>query len=506
MSTLKTFRPWLPGQVWLLPPSPIDWLPVNHLVFFLIDLIDQLDLDPILRIYRQKDARGEKAYDPRMMVVLLLYGYCVGLASSRKIEKACSEDLAFRVLSGNQQPDHTRISEFRRKHLQILEGLFVQVLQLCQKAGLVKLGHVALDGTKVEANASKHKAMSHERMEKSEAQLRQEMRELLRKAELIDAQEDSQYGKSKRGDELPQELERRAERLEKIRQAKAELEAEAAASQARKRQQQAEQAAKAAAEAAAAAEAEEKERKRRRAERMQQRADAAKDLAIAKAQAAGLSEPELGPRGPLDLPARGLPTDAGGNPKAKAQRNFTDPDSHIMKGADGYIQGYNAQAAVDAEHQIIVAIGVSNQAPDAEHFKPMLERIKANTGALPEKISADTGFCSEANLEHCEQHGLDAYIPTARQKHGAKPRPSRGPAPKDLNARGRMERKLRSKDGKEVYAQRKAIVEPVFGQTKEARGLRRFLLRGLEKVNGEWSLMCIGHNLLKLFRATTAAA
>jgi hypothetical protein len=251
----------------------------------------------------------------------------VGLPSSRKIEKACSEDLAFRVLSGNQQPDHTRISEFRRKHLQILEGLFVQVLQLCQKAGLVKLGHVALDGTKVEANASKHKAMSHERMEKSEAQLRQEMRELLRKAELIDAQEDSQYGKGKRGDELPQELERRAERLEKIRQAKAELEAEAAASHARKRQHQAKAAAKAAAEAAAAVEADaeekekEKERKRRRAERMQQRADAAKDLAIAKAQAAGLSEPELGPRGPLDLPSRGLPTDAGGNPKAKAQRN-----------------------------------------------------------------------------------------------------------------------------------------------------------------------------------------
>jgi transposase len=502
MSKPKTFRPWLPEQVWLLPPSPIDWLPVNHLVFFLLDLIDQLDLDPILRIYRQKDARGEKAYDPRMMVVLLLYGYCVGLPSSRKIEKACSEDLAFRVLSGNQQPDHTRISEFRRKHLQILEGLFVQVLQLCQKAGLVKLGHVALDGTKVEANASKHKAMSHERMEKSEAQLRQEMRALLRKAELIDAQEDSQYGKGKRGDELPKELEHRVERLEKIRQAKAELEAEAAESHARKRQHQAEEAAK----AAAAADAEDKERKSRRAERMQQRADGAKDLAIAKAEAAGLSEPELAPRGPMDLPSRGLPTDAEGNPKAKAQRNFTDPDSHIMKGPDGYLQGYNAQAAVDAEHQIIVAIGVSNQAPDAEHLKPMLERIKANTGALPKTFSADAGYWSEDNANACESGGIDPHIATGRQKHGVKPRPSRGPAPREQGARGRMDRRLRSKAGKEIYAQRKAIVEPVFGQTKEARGLRRFLLRGLEKVNGEWSLMCTGHNLLKLFRATTAAA
>ena len=249
-----------------------------------------------------------------------------------------------------------------------------------------------------------------------------------------------------------------------------------------------------------------KERKNRRAKRMQQRADGAKDLAIAKAETAGLGEPDLGPRGPLDLPSRGLPTDAGGKPKARAQRNFTDPDSHIMKGPDGYIQGYNAQAAVDSAHQIIVAIGVSNQAPDVEHLNPMLERIKANTGALPKTFSADTGFCSEANIEDCEQRGLDAYIPNARQKHGARTRPSRGPVPKDQGARERMDRKLRSKGGKEIYSQRKAIVEPVFGQTKEARGLRRFLLRGLEKVNGEWSLWCTGHNLLKLFRATTAAA
>jgi transposase len=204
----KSFRPWNPEQTLLLPPSPVDWLPENHLVFFLLDLAGELDLEEIHAIYRQKDPRGEKAYEPRMMVVLLLYAYCVGLPSSRKIEKACWEDAAFRVLTGNQQPDHSRISDFRRRHLPALAGLFVQVLRLCQRAGLVSLGQVALDGTKVKANASKHKAMSHERMLKSERQLEAEMRALLRKAEIIDAQEDGQYGKGKRGDELPEELQR----------------------------------------------------------------------------------------------------------------------------------------------------------------------------------------------------------------------------------------------------------------------------------------------------------
>ena len=251
MAKPKSFRPWNPEQTLLLPPSPVDWLPANHLVFFLLDLAAELDLEAIHAVYRQKDPRGEKAYEPRMMVVLLLYAYCVGLPSSRKIEKACWEDAAFRVLTGNQQPDHSRISDFRRRHLDALSGLFMQVLRLCQKAGLVSLGHVALDGTKIRANASKHKAMSHERMLKSERQLEGEMRALLRKAELIDAQEDGQYGKGKRGDELPEELQRRSSRLEWIRKAKAELEAEAAATKAAQRQEQAEAAEKEAVEAEA---------------------------------------------------------------------------------------------------------------------------------------------------------------------------------------------------------------------------------------------------------------
>ena len=504
----KSFRPWNPEQTLLLPPSPVDWLPENHLVFFLLDLATELDLEAIHAVYRQKDPRGEKAYEPRMMVVLLLYAYCVGLPSSRMIEKACWEDAAFRVLTGNQQPDHSRISDFRRRHLDALAGLFIQVLRLCQKAGLVSLGTVALDGTKVKANASKHKAMSHERMLKSERQLEAEMRALLRKAEIIDAQEDGQYGKGKRGDELPEELQRRSSRLEWIRRAKAELEAEAAAAKARQRDQQAEAAEQEVEVAEASGDEPRSKRAARRSRGARKRADDAQNLAMEKAEAAGLelSTVAAAETDPLAMPQRTLPTDAAGNPNPSAQRNFTDPDSHILKGANGWMQGYNAQAAVDGDHQVIVAIGVSNQASDAVHLLPMLERIEVNTGQVPAALIADAGYCSTANLEACEDRGLNAYISTSRQQHGQRPRPSRGRPPADLDARGRMDRKLRSKAGQTVYALRKTIVEPVFGQIKGARGLDRFRLRGLEKVNGEWALMASTHNLLKLFRASLATA
>ena len=528
----KTFRPWNPEQTLLLPPSPVEWLPANHLVFFLLDMAAELDLSAIYAVYEARDPRGVKAYEPRMMVVLLLYAYCVGIPSSRRIERACWEDAAFRVLTGNQQPDHSRISDFRLVHLDALAGLFVQVLRLCQKAGLVSLGNVALDGTKVKANASKHKAMSHERMLKTEAQLEAEIAALLRKAELIDAQEDVRYGKGKRGDELPKELERRQDRLDALRKARAELEAEAAADNARRREQQAraaeEQAAEAAvqaadAESAAAAEdkgnndadgeaaaqalAKEAQQAERRAKAARGRAELARRLAIDKARVAGLSTPDpLISVDPLAMPSRNLPTTAAGVPKANAQRNFTDPDSHFLKGGDGWIQGYNCQAAVDGDHQIIVAVGVSNQASDAPHLQPMVERIVANTGQLPEKLIADAGYCSTGNIEASEQRELDAYLSTSRQEHGKRPRPSRGPAPRDLDARGRMDRKLRSKAGQAIYALRKTIVEPVFGQIKGARGLDRFLLRGLEKVNGEWALMAITHNIGKLHRAEVATA
>ena len=350
--------------------------------------------------------------------------------------------------------------------------------------------------------------MSHERMQKSERQLEAEMRALLRTAEIIDAQEDGQYGKGNRGDELPVELQRRSSRLEWIRKAKAELEAEAAAAKARQRQEQAEAAELEAAQTEGSGDAQLSRRAARRARGARKRVDDAQKLAIETAEAAGLESPVFTAK--LDavaMPQRQLPSDTSGKPKPQAQRNFTDPGSHILKGADGWIQGYNCQAAVDGDHQVIVAIGVSNQPSDAVHLLPMLERIQANTGELPNALIADAGYCSTANLEACEETiEMNAYISTSRQQHGQRPRPSRGRPPKDLDARGRMERKLRSKAGQAIYALRKTVVEPVFGQIKGARGLDRFRLRGLEKVNGEWALMATTHNILKLFRASLATA
>jgi hypothetical protein len=435
------------------------------------------------------------------MTLLLLYAYCVGIVSSRKIERACYEDLAFRVLTANQQPDHSRISEFRRRNLDALSDLFVQILRLCQKAGMVSLGHVALDGTKVQANASKHKAMSHERMLKAEKQLEKEINALMRKAEILDAQEDRRYGKGNRGSDLPDDLRRRQDRLARIRQVRKEMEAETAATAARQRQQEEEEA-RAKADAAREADAPPAEQAEldRKAETAAAKARAARDKAIEAAEIAGVDPPDLEPLAAEAMPRRGLARKADGTPMTRSQRNFTDPVSHLMQSGGAYIQGYNCQLAVDSDHQVIVAIGVSNQPPDAEHLEPMLERIAANTGALPDVLTLDAGYWSEGNANHCEDLGIDAYIATGRLPHGQPPPPRRGPLPRGADARTRMARKIRSKKGAAIYAQRKVIVEPVNGQIKEGRGFRRFLLRGLEKVAGEWHLIATTHNLLKLFR------
>jgi transposase len=471
-------------------------------VYFLLDLVDELDLSEILLPAQAKDPRGEKGFDPRMLLLLLLlYAYCVGIVSSRKIERACYEDLAFRVLTGNQQPDHSRISEFRRRNLDALKELFVQILRLCQKAGMVSLGHVALDGTKVQANASKRKAMSHERMLRAEKELEKEINALMRRAEILDAQEDKRYGKGKLGSELPDELRRRQDRLARIRQARKEMEAETAAAAARQRQQEAEEAraiASAARESDAVA-AEQSELSQK-AEAAAAKANAAREKAIDAAENAGLEPPDLEPLAFDAMPRRGLARRTDGTPTKKTQRNFTDADSHLMQSGGTYLQGYNCQLAVDSGHQVIVAVGVSNQPPDVEHLEPMLQRIATSAGALPTVMTMDAGYWSEDNAGHCENLGIDAYIATGRLPHGQPPPAQRGPLPRDADAKTRMARKLRSKKGSAIYAQRKAIVEPVNGQIKEGRGLRRFLLRGLEKVDGEWHLIAATHNLLKLFR------
>ena len=468
----KVYRPYEPTQPFLLPPSPLEWLPEGHLARFVLDTVGALDLSPIFAHY-ERQLRGAPPHHPRMMVSLLVYAYCVGVASSRKIEKRTVEDIAFRVIAGNTQPDHVQISEFRRIHLGTLSGLFVQVLLLCQKMGMVKLGHVALDGTKMKANASKHKAMSYDRMNKDIEKLEAEVAALMKAAEEADAAEDAAQGKGQRGDEIPEELRRREDRLAKIREAKAALEAEAKA-------QAEERAAQATIEAEGQGALVEMNNVRAAHQKDERKDEPPSPPAV--------STPEA-------LPRHQVPTRKDGTPTDKAQRNFTDAESRIMKTNSGFEQGYNAQAVVDEEHQIIVAQGVSNQSPDAEHFIPLLDRVVENLGAPPTRASADAGYFSEANIQRGTARGIDLYVATGRTKHHAG---TETPPSDDDGPKAQMKIKLSTHEGKAVYSRRKVIVEPVFGQIKN-RGFRYFLLRGLEKVRGEWSLIALSHNLLKLF-------
>lgn len=456
----KSFRTDHLDQGLLLPPSLHDWLPEKHLARFIADVVEELDLERVYRSY-EGDGRGLRAYQPAMMVRLLLYGYCIGVVSSRKIERATHEDVAFRYLSADTHPDHDTIPAFRKRHLEALAGLFVQALRLCQKAGLVKLGHVAIDGTKIKANASKHKAMSYERMNETEQRLQKEVEELLRRAAAADEAEDAQYGKGKMGDELPEELARRESRLKKIRAAKAELEQEAKEK----------------------AELQRAEAETRIAERRAQEAETGKK--------AGGRDPQA-------------PDPEQAVPEAKAQRNFTDPDSRIMvDGANkgSFIQAYNAQAAVDGEAQVIVAAEITQQANDSRQLVPMIKQVEANVGSKPEAVSADAGYWSEANVTDERVSGVDLHIATGRQKHGEEVEPVSGPPPEEASAKEAMHHKLRTEAGHAIYKMRKAIVEPVFGQIKERRGFRRFSFRGVENVGLEWKLICLTGNLLKLFRS-----
>ena len=432
---------------------------------FVLDVVLNLDLTAIYKTYDEKDDRGRAAYDPKMMAALLVYGYCVGKPSSRKIERATYEDVAFRVLSGDAHPDHASIAEFRKRHLHALSGLFVQVLRLCQKAGLVKLGHVALDGTKIQANASKHKAMSYGRMSDAERNLEEEVARLMAEAERVDAEEDARYGRGNRGDELPAELAKRESRLKKIREAKAELEAEAKAE----------------------AEERAKEARQKLAERARKEEETGK---------------KIGGRPPQ------VPVPEEAKPDDKAQRNFTDPDSRIMMdgATKAFVQGYNAQIAVDSQAQIIVACTVTQAANDLRQLVPMAERIETNVGTLPENLSADAGYFSAEAVTSPVLSRVNLLVPPDRQKYRDRSRDDTvgecSEASSSPSEAEKMRQKLRVEAGHDLYRMRKAIVEPVFGQTKEARGFRRFLLRGVENVACEFAIISLTHNLLKLFRAT----
>lgn len=460
----KSFRSDDLNQQLLLPPSLHEWLPENHLARFLVDVVEGLDLGALYASYDEKDGRGQAAYAPAMMLRVLLYGYCKGIRSSRQLEMKTYEDVGFRYLAADAHPDHSSWAEFRQRHRGALAGLFRQTLQLCAQAGLVKLGHVALDGSKIQANASKHKAMSYGRMSEAEKKLEAEVEELLRGAEEADAEEDQKYGKGKRGDELPDELARRESRLAKIRAAKAELEAEA------KREAE---------EKKAAAE-------EQLAQRQEQEARTGKKVAGRKPQ---------------------VPDPEEAVPDPQAQRNFTDPESRIMpdgghKGS--FVQGYNAQIAVDGQAQVIVASEVTQASNDKQQLAPMLAQVERNMGRKPQTASADNGYWSTEQVGDARIQDIDLHVSTGKQKHGESP----AGAPDDpagmataASLLEQMKHKLQTDAGRKVYRMRKAIVEPVFGQIKEWRGFRRFSQRGLQNVQAEWKLICLTHNLLKLFRS-----
>ena len=465
----------------------MDWLPKDHLAYFIMDVVEQLNLGEIEQEIQKKDPRGERPYAIEMMSGLLLYGYCVGEFSSRRMARATYEDVAVRVISAGQHPHFTTINQFRLDHGAALGRLFEEVLRLCRAAGLVKLGSVALDGTKIKAAASKHKAMSYKRMNEEEVRLKAQVQQWLRRAEETDRQEDALYGPGKDKEDLPGELARRETRLQRLREAKAQLEKEATEGRAAELRQQAER-------QRARIDDEwlpdhERKRSRTRAEKAERQADAFP---------AKKKDPDEGDSSQQELPLHRVASEVNGKPKPSAQHNFTDPDSCIMVKDGAYIQAYNAQLIVDEAHQVILAHGVSNQPPDPEYLMPMVDRMLGIEGQVPQALLADNGYFSADNVQHLQDRCIEPYIAAGRE--GAQPQTvtdRRTPAKVQKDS---MREKLSRDPGKAIYSRRKVIVEPVFGQIEQARGFRRFSQRGLTKVRREWALVCLTHNLLKLFR------
>jgi transposase len=462
-SSAKKYRPWTPDSYSHLNYAPADRLPEGDLVFFLLDTVPGLDLSRFYAPYEEEN-RGAPPFDPAMLVCLLLYSYCVGVYSSRKIAKACERNLAFLAIVGDDRPDFRTISDFRKLHLEAFADVFIEVLRLAAELGMVGLGNLAFDGSKFKANASRHKAMSYGYMKKEEERLQAEIKALLEQAKEADSQEDAALG-SRRGDELPAELQRREERLATIAAAKERLEEQARVDAEAERQHRAE---------------EEAERQRTGKKR----------------------------RGKEPKPVSETPDD-------KAQSNFTDPEAKIMPQSNkGWDYSGNAQVSVDSTFQIIMACFVTTATNDKQQAVPLAQATKENLvqagvesakgeAGEAKKIPAtlDSGYFSEKAVQGMEAAGFDPYMATGRQKHNqGKTGATAGPLPVDATAKGRMATKVKTPRGQALYARRKVIVEPVFGQIKSARGFRQFSLRGLEKINGEWRLVCLTHNLLKIWR------
>lgn len=443
-----------------MPQYIEDVLGPKHLANLVLELRNTLDFSPILQSYPSD--RGQPGYHPVMMTLLLVYAYAVGVQSSRKISRLCESDLGFRLISGGAKPDHDTICAFRVRHLESFKALFLETIELAKGMGLVRLGHVAVDGSKFEANASKHKAMSFGRMAEAKEKLRQEVDRLLQEAEEIDAAEDRLYGKGRRGDELPEEWRDAQQMREAIRRAHQKLK------EAAKKRELAEE-------------------KQRRVEQIEEAEEALKEEARSKAKEQGRPVEEA-------------------MPEEKAQRNFTDPESRILpKNKKTFVQGYNAQIAVEAGTQLIVGQGVIQATNDKNQLSPMIEQVEKNTGEIPVEVSADSGYLSEPDIQKVAAKGIEVFVATGRLAHGAPPPPARGRMPAGLSLKDRMARKLRTKKGRASYARRKVTVEPTYGQIKN-RGFRRFSLRGLRKAQGEFSLVCAVHNLVKLFTLNACLA
>ncbi len=487
----KTFRSYDQDQMLLMPPSLDDWLPDDHTARFISEVVDELlDLSDIYDSYAE--ASGAPPYDPAMMLKLLLYAYSTGVTSSREMERRCCVDIAFRWLSANTTPDYRSLARFRRRHEAALGDLFGQVLILCCEAGLVTLGRVALDGTKLRASASRRKSMSYERLGPRIEEIEAQVATMLAEAEATDSAEDEAYGVDKRGDEIPEELRRRETRIAKMRQAKEAIEAEARVK----------------------ADRHTKATTSKKAELNKQ----APTNTVAKtettvvdddAKVAGSTKATTETVSPASTDTDATQTPIRPNPKA--QRSFTDPDSRMMKTNDGFQFAYNAQAVVDEGSQVIVTTKVTQAATDVNELIPMIEATTtslkaANITRSPRVLLADAGYCSEANLGHIGELNINALIATGRMKHNERVSESpRGRIPKNATRRERMARRLRTKSGRIDYARRKAIVEPVFGQMKVRQKAGHLRLRGLQGAETEWTLHSICHNLRKLSNARVNA-